>query len=112
MSRHLCIVSLIQCQHNTFTTFFSGTLAVFATALTTIGVYGVVTYSISRHTHEIGIHMALEARMHDVLITVMRNGLKPVLIGVVVGLAGAFALTRVISSLFYEVGHNNPLTLL
>jgi len=56
--------------------------------------------------------MALEARMHDVLITVMRNGLKPVLIGVVVGLAGAFALTRVISSLFYEVGHNNPLTLL
>ena len=79
-------------------------LAVFgllAVTLTTIGVYGVMAYSVTQRTHEIGIRMALGAAHADVLRMVMRHGLKLTVLGVAVGLAAAFGVTRSIASLLY-----------
>jgi putative ABC transport system permease protein len=82
-----------------------------ALALATVGVYGLLQYSTTRQTHDIGIRMALGATRADVLRVVMRQGLKLTLIGVVVGVAGAVALTRVLSSLLYDVTPTDPVTL-
>jgi len=82
-----------------------------ALALATVGVYGLLQYSTTRQTHDIGIRMALGATRVDVLRAVMRQGLKLTLIGVVVGVAGAVALTRVLSSLLYDVTPTDPVTL-
>jgi len=81
-------------------------LAVFAgTALllASVGIYGVVSYAVAQRTHEIGIRMALGARSADVLKLVVRDGMKMAIVGVAVGLAGAFAITRLIDSLLFGV---------
>jgi ABC-type antimicrobial peptide transport system permease subunit len=85
--------------------------AVLALLLTTVGVYGVVSYSVSRRTYEIGIRMALGAARQDVFKLVIGQGLAPTMIGVVVGLIGAFALTRLMSSLLFAVTATDPVTL-
>jgi len=93
-----------------FNMLFLSAFAVVALALAAIGVYGVTAYAVSRRTQEIGIRMALGARGADVMKTVLGQGLVVALIGIMVGLATALALTRVIRSLLYDVSPTDPLT--
>jgi putative ABC transport system permease protein len=94
-----------------FVMLLLGIFAGIALALATIGIYGLLQYSTTRQTHDIGIRMALGARRVDVLRVVLGQGLKLILIGVAVGVAGAVALTRVLSSLLYDVTPTDPVTL-
>jgi putative ABC transport system permease protein len=84
-----------------------GVLAVFIAA---IGIYGVISFSVAQRTHEIGVRMALGARQADVAKLVVLHGFKLTLIGVVIGVIGALALTRFLSSLLYGVKPTDPLT--
>jgi putative ABC transport system permease protein len=85
--------------------------ACIALALATVGVYGLLQYSTARQTHDIGIRVALGATRVDVLRMVMRQGLRLTLVGVVVGVCGAVAVTRVLRSLLYGVTPTDPVTL-
>ena len=93
-----------------FLTLLLGTFAALALALAAIGLYGLVSYSATRRTHEIGIRMALGAEKRDVLRLVVGQGFKLTIIGLAIGIAGSFAVTRFLSSLLYDVKPTDPVT--
>ena len=90
-------------------TTIGGTLGTVGLLLAAIGIFGVVSYSVSQRTREVGIRMALGAQKRDVLRLVMQQGLWLAFTGVAIGWALSFALTRALGSLLYGVGSTDPL---
>jgi len=89
-------------------------LAIFAcvaAVLAVIGIYGVVSYSVTQRIHEFGIRAALGANSDNILRNVLCTSMVPVVVGLGIGLAGVFGLARFLSSLLFEVGEHDPLTI-
>ena len=103
----LIAVSLAQ---QRFNMLLLALFAALALILAAVGIYGAMAYAVSQRTHEIGIRTALGAQRRDVLRLVMRDGAKIALFGIAIGIAGAIALTRLMTSLLFEVKPTDPET--
>jgi predicted permease len=95
-----------------FSSTMLGAFAVFALLLACVGLYGVMSYLVTQSTHDIGILVALGARPENIIRLVLRQGMQLALIGILVGLTGAFALTRVIASLLFGISARDLVTFL
>jgi putative ABC transport system permease protein len=94
-----------------FQMFLLSVFASVAMLLAAVGIYGVVSYSVTERTNEIGIRLALGAERRDVFRLVLKQGMLPALTGVSVGMVAAFAFARVIKSLLFGVSATDPVTL-
>ena len=94
-----------------FPTLLLSAFALLALILATVGILGVVSYSVAQRTHEIGIRMALGARAADVLKLMVRGSMTWVVVGIAVGVAGSLGLTRLLGTLLYNVKPSNPVVL-
>lgn len=88
----------------------SATFGTLALLLASVGIYGVMSHLVARRTYEIGVRMALGARMRQVVQLVLWQGMRPALVGITVGLAGSLWATALIRGLLYEVAPQDPLT--
>jgi putative ABC transport system permease protein len=88
-----------------------GVFAGVALLLATVGIYGAVAYTVAQRTGEIGVRMALGAQTQDVLRLVVRQGMNPVILGLIIGLAGTFAVGRLLTAQLYQISPYNPLLL-
>jgi len=93
-----------------FNVILIGFFAITALLLATTGVFGVMAYSVSRRTREIGVRVALGAATADVLRMILGQGSRAIFLGVALGIAGALALTRTVESLLFGVTATDPLT--
>jgi putative ABC transport system permease protein len=93
-----------------FNTTLLSIFAAVALVLTIIGLYGVMSYSVAQRTNEIGIRMALGAEKHDVLKLIVKQGLTLVVIGLALGIGGALALTKLLTSLLFGITTKDPVT--
>ena len=93
-----------------FTATLSGVFAFVALLLAAVGVYGVLSYSVAQRTQEIGVRMAMGAERAQILRLVLRGGMAWAFAGIAIGLLGAFALSRVLGTLLFDVGARDPIT--
>jgi ABC-type antimicrobial peptide transport system permease subunit len=93
-----------------FSMILLGCFALLALVLAAIGIYGVTAYLVGRKTHEIGLRIALGAQRTDVLGLILRQSVRPAIVGAAIGLAAAAGLTRLMGHLLYGVSATDPLT--
>ena len=93
-----------------FNLFLLGTFAISALLMALIGIYGVIAYSVAQRTHEIGIRMALGADRRRIVCMVVFEGMRTAIIGISIGLLVSFGLTRLMTSLLYNVKSDDPTT--
>ncbi|HYK22875.1 MAG TPA: FtsX-like permease family protein, partial [Pyrinomonadaceae bacterium] len=104
---HVVSESITQPRFNLFLLALFSTVAMLLSAA---GIYGVTAYTVTQRTHELGIRLALGAQVSDVLKMILGQGMAVIGVGLVIGLASAFALMRLLRSLLFGVGENDPVT--